>query len=126
MFDNPIIFIAVMCVVLAGGGVMYAALMSLGMMLATVRIGKKKVKEYCFVLETDLPGKNCGQCGFETCAQYAEAMLYQETDSMQCPHCDVETMKELRDTVTRYWFLVETSNIPLAKREDKKKGKKKE
>jgi len=125
MFDNPIIFIAVSCLVLAAGGVIYAMLMSFGMMLGTNYVGKKKVKEYLMVLETDLPGKNCGDCGYATCAQCAEAMLFQDVDCTQCPHCDIETMKELRETVTRYWFLVETSNIPLTKREEKKIEKRK-
>ena len=124
--NNPIIFILIACVFLAFGGVMYAALVSFGMMLGTVHIGKKKVEEYCMVLRSDLPGKNCGECGYAKCADYAEAMLFQDVDYMQCPHCDAETMKELRDTVTRYWFLVETSNIPLAKRKTKKKKEKKE
>lgn len=125
MFDNPIISIAIFCVVLAGGGVLYAALVSFGMMLGTGFMGRKKVKEYCMVLKTDLPGKNCGKCGYATCGEYAEEMLYQEADCTLCPYCDVETMKELKQTVTRYWFLVETSNIPLTKRQEKKINKKK-
>ena len=121
MFDNPWIFILVTCAILAAGGVLSAVLMSWGMMVGTVSTGKKKVKEYCFVLESDLPGKNCGQCGYATCAEYAEALLFEEVDYMQCPHCDVETKKELRDTIKRYWFLVETSNIPLVQRKPKDK-----
>ena len=121
MFNSPLTFILFTCVFLAIGCVLYTMLVSLGMMIGTAHVGKKKIKEYCFVLETDLPGKNCGQCGYKSCADYAEALLFEETDCMQCPHCDMEQRAELRDTVTRYWFLVETSNIPLTKRTVKKK-----
>ena len=113
VFDNPITAVIFICVLLAGGGVLTAVLMSYGMMLATVRNGKKKVNEYTLILSTDLPGKNCGDCGYATCEECATAMLFQETSCASCPHCDIETARELRKTVERYWFLVETSNIPV-------------
>lgn len=37
------------------------------------------------IVEKDLPGVNCGYCGYPTCIDFAEAVLRGEKDILECP-----------------------------------------
>lgn len=43
-----------------------------------------------------LPGKDCGQCGFKTCREFAEYLLEHPAEVKRCVHLDLETARRIR------------------------------
>ncbi|OOG25158.1 hypothetical protein B1C78_07000 [Thioalkalivibrio denitrificans] len=43
-----------------------------------------------------LPGKDCGQCGFRTCRDFAEHLLAQPADIRRCVHLDADSVRHFR------------------------------
>lgn len=43
-----------------------------------------------------LPGKDCGQCGFRTCREFAAHLIAQPLDIRRCVHLDSDTTRRFR------------------------------
>lgn len=78
------IFITVVCI---------AAFLILLTLLSSVMIGRaarkhseKAMDANIRALEKMLPGKNCGACGCETCAEYAKEVFICSMDADKCVH----------------------------------------
>lgn len=55
----------------------------------------KTLNKSLTALEKQLPGKNCGECGCETCAEYARAVFTCRMDTDRCTIGDPELPKRL-------------------------------
>jgi len=42
-----------------------------------------------------LPLRNCGECGYKTCKDFAKALIRGEKTPYQCPHLEEEIAQEL-------------------------------
>lgn len=58
-------------------------------------------------LEKQLPGKNCGECGCETCAAYARAVFTCRMDTDRCTMGDPELPKRLDACMAAFEKLME-------------------
>ena len=66
----------------------------------TLEQKKKELKEL-------LPGKDCKACGYETCEEYALAILYQEEDCGLCPHAQNGLQKKLEESMEELYKMME-------------------
>ena len=86
MGSNPWTYILIFIVVIAAGATGFGVLFSLLIARVGTSFAEKTQSAYQREIENMLPGKNCGQCGFENCAAYADAVLHTEADEDLCPH----------------------------------------
>lgn len=47
-------------------------------------------------IKKHLGGKNCGECGCETCEEYAAAMFYGQRGCEACPYADENAPEKMR------------------------------
>lgn len=52
-------------------------------------------KNYIRKLKNLLPGKNCGGCGYKTCAKYAYCVFYNQAEVGQCVHGSAQLTEEM-------------------------------
>ncbi len=88
MGSNPWTYLLIFIAVIAGFTVVLGLLFSLLMGALGGRIADRNTEKYRKRMEALLPGKNCGACGFESCAAYADAVLHAMADEDLCPHID--------------------------------------
>jgi uncharacterized membrane protein YraQ (UPF0718 family) len=50
-------------------------------------------------VESLLPGRNCGACGYATCSEFAMAVVSGESDGGRCLHCSEGRIKEIRNVL---------------------------
>lgn len=65
-----------------------AALSNLAVAWFAHRYADKTLKKHVDQVEKLLPGKNCGACGCETCAEYAAEVFYGRMDTDRCTQGD--------------------------------------
>lgn len=86
MGTNPWTYIFVFILVIVAGILVLGTLGGLLMGFVASRYSVKNMNRYQTEIENLLPGKNCGQCKFATCAEYADAVLHTEADEDACPY----------------------------------------
>lgn len=72
---------------------------------------KKTLEKNLDQLEKMLPGKNCGACGCESCAAYAEAVFTHQMDTDCCPH-GTEDLSKRMDTHMENFLKSIENNTP--------------
>lgn len=115
MGSNPWPYIGVIILVAAGAIILLSAVISFVVLALSRKAAVKVVDKHVRGIEKQLPGKNCGQCGCETCEAYAEAVLYRDVRT-PCPYCDEEKSKELEACADAFWKLTEDPTPPKKKR----------
>lgn len=88
MGDNPWVYILIFIAIGATFTILFAVLNAFLVSRFGTRYADKLWRECKKDLTEMLPGKNCGECGFKTCAAYAEAVLYREAVCDRCKHGD--------------------------------------
>ena len=76
-------------------------------MMAARRYSKTTLEKHLASFETLLPGKNCGKCGYATCAEYAQAVFALVKDADLCPEGDSELPKRLNAEMEKFLKLME-------------------
>lgn len=78
----------------------------------------KQLKE----LEKLLPGKNCGECGCESCSAYAAAMFYEGVPTDKCTRGKQTLSAQLQGEISAFMaFLESGDNMEELKKEASRK-----
>lgn len=85
---------------------------------AAKRFSEKTLDQKKMELETLLPGKNCGACGYATCKEYAWAILYQQEDCSLCSSAVDGLSKELEDRMEDFYKMMEKKETSGSKADD--------
>ena len=91
MGTNPWTYIFVFILAIVGGILVMGTLGGLLIGFAASRYSEKNLNRYQTEIQKLLPGKNCGQCKFATCAEFADAVLHAEADDDACPYAKAGT-----------------------------------
>lgn len=86
MGTNPWTYILVFILVIMGGVIVLGTLGGLLMGFVASRYSVKHFGKHQAEIEKLLPGKDCGQCGFQSCCEYADAVLHTEAPEDACPY----------------------------------------
>lgn len=86
------------------------------------RFSEKRQNEYLKALEKLLPGKNCGECGYENCEEYAAAVFYGRADKDKCPHGKESLPADMEKVVAEFIDLLESGeSIDQIKKDEKER-----
>lgn len=66
------------------------------------RFSQKTLNSEISELERLLPGKNCGKCGCETCAEYAKAIFACRMDTDRCTEGEADLPDKLQDSMEQF------------------------
>ena len=84
---------------LIGGAFLFLALLtvvvSLIMTAVIDRVVMKERGRREQLIFAKLPGNNCGECGFDTCANYASALCNRMCATVYCPHLTEGRLQEI-------------------------------
>ncbi len=97
MGSNPWLYILGSAVIVVASALLLGYLFSALMVVIGGKASEKVQEKHRREMEEMLPGKNCGQCGFESCALYADAVLHNLADEDLCPHGTEELPQKLED-----------------------------
>ena len=79
-------------VVVGGTGLLIAILLGIASEKFKVPVDEKEV-----AIRAELPGNNCGGCGFPGCSGMAEALVTGDMDHIACKPCKAEKRQEIVD-----------------------------
>ena len=79
-------------VVVGGTGLLIAILLGIASEKFKVPVDEKEV-----AIRAELPGNNCGGCGFPGCSGMAEALVSGDMDHIACKPCKAEKRQEIVD-----------------------------
>lgn len=83
---NPWLSILIFTLIVVGGAILLSLLYSLIIAAAGRRFSQSTLEKYETRVESLLPGKNCGECGYEICEDCAAALLRAAKDDDACPY----------------------------------------
>ncbi len=86
MGSNPWVYILVFTLVIAAGIVVLGTLSGLLIGFVASRYSVKNMNKYQKEIDALLPGKDCGQCKYHSCWEYADAVLHTEAPEDACPY----------------------------------------
>jgi Na+-translocating ferredoxin:NAD+ oxidoreductase RNF subunit RnfB len=99
-----------------------AWLANMAMAWAGRHYGEKTKNEALLKIEKMLPGKNCGECGCETCKQYAAEVFYGRADENRCPYGKESLPEDINKVVGEFLaFLDSAESIDQIKKEEKER-----
>ena len=84
-----------------------SAVFTLSVSFAARRYSDKTLHKSVAELEKLLPGKNCGECGCETCAEYARAVFNCRMDTDRCTMGDPDLPGRLDTCLKKFEKLLE-------------------
>lgn len=116
MGSNPWTYLLLFIAVIAGGAIVLGILFSLLMGFLGGRFAEKTQEKYRRKMETMLPGKNCGACGFENCGAYADAVLHNLADENLCPHGSEDLPDRLENCRKQLQDLMEDPTPPAERK----------
>lgn len=119
MGSNPVIWALIFGVAVSALIIFLSLLFGLCVALAGRSYSGKLQRIYQDKLRQLLPGKNCGECGCETCDLYARGVLFGVEAENACPHAPEGTPQQLLALVKEMQMLMEDPK-PIPKR--KKRG----
>ena len=79
-------------VVVGGTGLLIAILLGIASEKFKVPVDEKEV-----AIRAELPGNNCGGCGFPGCSGMAEALVSKDMDHIACKPCKADKRQEIID-----------------------------
>ena len=86
MGSNPWTYILVFTLAIAAGIVVLGTLSGLLIGFVASRYSVKNMNKYQTEINALLPGKDCGQCKYQSCWEYADAVLHTEAPEDACPY----------------------------------------
>lgn len=107
MGENPWVYIGITILVAVAVIIGLSTVISLLVAAAAKGFAKKTMDTFRSETASKLPGKNCGDCGYESCEVYAEAVLRCEAPENACPHGGAELPDALIDSVNRLHAIAE-------------------
>lgn len=115
MGTNPWTYIGITVLVAAACIIALSALISLTMSIFSKRTVNKTVDSFLWEIESKLPGRNCGECGCESCRVFAETVLNRDLAFDKCPYGAESLPEELEACADRFWKIAE-DRAPVEKR----------
>lgn len=104
---NPMVYVLLFILVTAGGIIIMSFLLSLIITVASSRFAEKTVTKFHNELLAMLPGKDCGECGFKNCADYAQAFLCAEASEFACSYGSADLSEKLNGCLARFRAVAE-------------------
>lgn len=104
MGTNPWTYIFLFIFVIAAAILVIGTLSGLLIGFVASRYSVKNMNKYQKEIESLLPGKDCGQCKFPSCAEYADAVLHTEAPEDACPYAKAgapEAMEAIRERLQK-------------------------
>lgn len=86
MGDNPWTYIFVFALAIMAFILVVGTLSGLLIGFVASRYSVKNMNKYQKEIEALLPCTDCGQCNYQTCAEYADAVLHTEAPEDACPY----------------------------------------
>lgn len=83
-------------VVLSAFIIVLTLLYNAGMMYFASKFARDTIDKHIKLLEKELPGKNCGQCGCESCIAYAHAVFTCHKEADLCTPGGPEVTEKLK------------------------------
>lgn len=115
MGSNPVIWALIFGVAVSGLIIVLSLLFGLCVSIAGRSYSEKLQRQYQNRLRQLLPGKDCGQCGCESCDVYARMVLFGVEGENACPHADADTPQKMLALVKEMQQLMEDPK-PIKKR----------
>lgn len=107
MGDNPWTYIGIMILAVTAFIILVSLLIGFLVSAAAKGFANKTVDTFAQDMTKKLPGKNCGDCGYESCEAYAEAVLLCEAPEIACPHGAPGLPETLNAYVDRFQKMAE-------------------
>ena len=104
MGTNPWTYILVFVLAITGGVLVLGTLGGLLMGFVASRYSVKNMNRYQAEIEKLLPGKDCGECKYCSCSEYADAVLHTEAPEDACPYAKPgtpEAMEAIRERLQK-------------------------
>ena len=114
---SPWVFILIMAVCIAVFIILMALLASAMIGRAARKHSEKAMDANIRALIKMLPGKNCGACGCETCAEYAKAVFICSMDPDKCVHGSEDLPQRMDAQVKKFLKNLE-DNTPKREEEE--------
>ena len=114
---SPWVFILIMVVCITVFIILMTLLSSVMIGHAARKHSEKTMDVNIRALEKMLPGKNCGACGCETCAEYAKEVFICSMDPDKCVHGPEDLPQRMEAQVKN--FLKELEDNTPKKEEEK-------
>ena len=83
---NPWLYILLFTVIIMAATIIFCVFYSFLIAVIATRYSDKMTNKYTKKIESLLPRKDCGACGYASCWEYADAVLHTETDEDKCPY----------------------------------------
>lgn len=115
---SPWTFVLIMVVCIAAFIILMTLMSSAMIGRAARKHSEKMMDANIRALEKMLPGKNCGACGCETCAEYAKAVFICSMDPDKCVHGSEDLPRRMEMQVKKFLKDLE-DNTP--KKDEKEK-----
>ena len=115
MGNNPWAYIGVIILIATVAILAMAALIAIVMSAVSKRTVAGTVNAFLKELTGMLPGKDCGQCGCESCNAYAHGVLNREVACDKCPYVQEGTAQALEACADRFWEIAEYTEPPSKK-----------
>lgn len=106
-------WLVILCLILG----VFAFIVAVAAVMGFVIIKKGKKAKARFISEDSekiasaLPGKDCGSCGFPTCAAYAEHLASTLSFPSACPELEKEAKEKIDATVSARRALLLSGNV---------------
>lgn len=107
MSPNPVIWALIFGVAVGALIILLSLLLSLCVAFAGRGYGEKLQRQYQDKIRQLLPGKDCGQCGCESCDRYARGVLFGVEAENICPHASEDTPQKMLVLVKEMQMLME-------------------
>ena len=117
--ENPFLVILIAAVCIVVGVVLFGAVLGLVVTRIALRHARKTMDRYIKKLTELTPGANCGKCGYESCKEYAKAMVCSNVEANLCTYGDETVTENLTECLAEFLKLVE----PEEKKDDSEEAK---
>lgn len=111
-------YIGIVTVVTAAFIIVLALVSNLLTAWAAKRFADKTLERKKKEIETLLPGKDCGGCGYETCEEYARAILYQQEDCGLCTNAEEGLSEKLEGRMEELYKMMKKKGSSDPKTDD--------
>lgn len=112
MSPNPMLWALIFGLAVGVLIILLSLVLSLCVAFAGRSFGEKLQRQYQQKIRQLLPGKNCGQCGCESCDRYARGVLFGVEPENACPHAREDTPQEMLALVKELQLLMEDPKPP--------------
>lgn len=104
---HPLLWVLIIAAATFALIMLISFLISISVAVAGRRYGDKLHSKHQKKIRDMLPGKNCGQCGCESCDAYARAVLFGAVAENACPHADEQLPEKMIAVVNEMQKLIE-------------------